>query len=231
MPNHTVNAYDRELDKLKTSIVQMAKLVRDIIEMSRQSLERTEIDFTDKTRVIDKEINLLDVAIEKHATNLLATRQPMAIDLRFITTSIKMATILERMGDIAKNIAKRANRVAGANSELSVFSHDVVIHFDKIAVVVENMISDFVVAFEQFDQEGAVTLWKRDDEVDALYHELFLLIQKEMQDDLDKIVPANQVMFAAKNFERLGDYAANLAKGVYYIASGKRLRFSEVSAE
>ncbi|MBL0318723.1 MAG: phosphate signaling complex protein PhoU [Alphaproteobacteria bacterium] len=231
MSNHTVSTYDQELNKLRGSIVQMAKLVLEIIEMSRQSIERTFINFTDKTAELDKEINQLDVIIEKHATSLLALRQPMAIDLRLITISLKLATILERMGDIAKNIAKRANRISEKEKDISLFSNEVITYFDKIAVVVENMISEVILAFEHLDQEAAVAVWKRDDDVDAHYHQLFLAIQKEMISDPRKIEQAVQVMFAAKNFERLGDYAANFAKAVYYIASGKRLRISEIEAQ
>jgi phosphate transport system protein len=147
---------------------------------------------------------------------VLALQNPMAVDLRFVTSALRIAGELERAGDLTKNIAKRSLKM-----EKYRIPEKVVTALRQIAGLVTGMLGDALSAIEARNPEIAVRVWSQDDAVDDLYHEILDTMQAEMTKDPKDILSCTHVVFAAKNFERIADYATSLAKTVYYVTSGE----------
>jgi len=146
---------------------------------------------------------------------VLALQNPLAVDLRFVTSVLKITGMLEQAGDMTKNTVKRSVRMGTYASE------DAIKKLEQMADLIDKLLGDALKAFETRDSELATQVWKSDDAIDDLYKEVITLVQKEMEQK-DRIPACTHVMFAAKNLERLADYTTNLAKTVYYINTGKR---------
>lgn len=216
LASHTLKSYDEKLESLLRLILEMGGLVRQMVLDAKDSLRHGDPKRGEAALDFDRKINALDSQIEESATLILALQNPMAIDLRFVTSAIKIAGILERAGDLAKNIIQRSPKMgAGIPSE-------VLTRLEDMADVAASMISDSLLCIQDQDQRKAANVWKRDDLVDEHYHQIFAAMQKQMQASPDNIAACTHVVFAAKNFERVADYATNLAKTVYYVASGAR---------
>lgn len=221
---HTVTSFDKELQKLTRHLLTMGDLVKELITMAVESLEKHDEELVKQAKSTYKKINELDIDVDKEATALIALWQPKAVDLRFITSSLKISSALERMGDLANNSVKRASRIT-ANVEKESLGD-----FKKVASIVSEMLDEVLQALEESDTERADRVWLRDDEVDKIYKALFNKLQAAMQASNADIPSYMQIVFAAKNFERLGDYATKLAKSVHYIISGKRPKKQKVKA-
>lgn len=221
---HTVTSFDKDLRKLTQHMLTMRDLVRDLINTAVESLEKHDDDLIKHAKSAYKKVSELDSDVDREATALIALWQPKALDLRYITSSLKISSALDSMGGLAQNIVKRASLVTGAvNNEL-------LGDFKQVASIVAEMLDEALGALEESDIERADRVWMRDDEVDEIYKALFNKIQIAMQADNAGIPSYMQVVFAAKNFERLGDYATKLAKTVHYIISGKRPKKQKVKA-
>ncbi len=169
-----------------------------------------------EAKAADKHINELDIQIEEEATIVLALQNPLAIDLRFVTSVLKITGMLERAGDLAKNTVKRSVK-------MGTFAPEPVIQkLEMMADIIVEMLDDALAAFNRKDMQKATEVWKRDQEIDDLYHEIFATMQKEMSATPANVIARTHVVFAAKNLERVADYTTNLAKTVYYVASGRR---------
>jgi len=213
---HTVKSYDEQLSELSRLIASMVGELQKLVHASREAFRsRDEARIAD-AKAADKIINQLDVQIEEAAAVVLALQNPMAVDLRFVISVLKITGMLEQAGDMAKNTVKRSVRMGTYASE------EAISRLEKMADIIEELLADALTAFETRDADLATQVWKRDDEIDDLYKEVITLMQEEMSQSKDRIAPCTHVMFAAKNLERLADYATNLAKTVYYINSGKR---------
>lgn len=213
---HTVRSYDKQLQHLSRLILNMGGEVRNMILAAKQSFRsRHESQITD-AKAADKLINELDHQIEEDATIVLALQNPLAIDLRFVTSVLKITGMLERAGDLAKNTIKRSVKMGSSAPEAAVQK------LEKMADITVQMLDDALEAFDKKDGQKAIDVWKRDEEIDELYHQIFHDMQKEMEVLPDNVTPYTHVVFAAKNLERIADYTTNLAKTVYYVASGKR---------
>lgn len=213
---HTLSAYDEELDALGDSIQEMGQLVRELIVIAAQALDEPRKDLADKAAQTDKKINALDLDIEHQATIVLALRNPMAVDLRFVTSSIKMATIWERMGDIAKKVAKRSLELGDYRPE------DSIAQLKHMSTIVTEMIDEILLAIDEVDEKKAKQITQKDEQLDVLYDTVFSQIQQEMARNPSNAPASTHIIFLAKNFERLGDYVTNLAKAVNYVSSGHR---------
>lgn len=213
---HTVSSYDGELKALNQSILDMCAKVIKQVEIAVKALQTRDQKLVDKTDRIDKEINQLEREVEDQATIVLALRNPMAVDLRFVTASLKMSTVLERMGDIAKKIAGRAMEMESVPEEAFMKKLEI------MAKVVLEMIGTVRESIDTRDLDKAKAVWARDDEMDSLYENFFREVQERMIANPKEAKNYTHIIFAAKNFERMGDYATNLAKSVNYIASGTR---------
>lgn len=213
---HTLRSYDAQLQHLMQLILDMGGEVRSQIMAAKESFRSRDEQRVADAKAADKHINSLDSQIEEEATVVLALQNPMAIDLRFVTSILKITGMLERAGDLAKNTVKRSIRMGEFAPE------PVIQKLERMADAVAEMLDSALDAFEQKDVEKAIAVWRRDEEVDDLYREIFALMQQDMERNPANVAACLHVVFAAKNLERLADYTTNLAKTVYYVVSGKR---------
>lgn len=213
---HTLKSYDEQLKHLSDLIAQMVGELRNLVRASREAFRsRDEARIAD-AKAADKIINQIDQEIEQAAAVVLALQNPMAVDLRFVISVLKITGMLEQAGDMAKNTVKRSVRMGTYASEAAISK------LEHMADLIDELLGDALDAFQTRNSELATQVWKRDDEIDDLYKEVITLMQEEIAASKDRIAPCTHVMFAAKNLERLADYTTNLAKTVYYINTGKR---------
>lgn len=194
----------------------MGKEVQDLVIAAKKSFRQRDEGKVADAKLADKHINELDLMIEEEATVVLALQNPMAIDLRFVIAIIKITGMLEHAGDLAKNTVKRSVRMGDFAPEAAI------VKLEKMADIIVEMLDGALTAFAEKNTQKAAIIWRRDKEIDALYRELVEMMQKEMASASANIIPCTQVVFSAKNLERLGDYTTNLAKIVYYVTAGKR---------
>lgn len=214
LSHHTVKAYDAKLNELLDLILQMGGRVRSLVLMVKRAMRERSAEVAAAAAAEDKEINRLEAALEQSATVILALQNPLAVDLRFVTSALKISGVLERAGDLAKNTIKRTVELGGSASE------DVLKKMDRMSDIIIEMLDETLVAVKERDADLALAVWRRDDEVDALYREAFAVAQGEMQKNPGSIPVGTHLVFMAKNLERLADYVTNVAKTVYYIATG-----------
>ncbi len=217
LSQHTLRSYDQQLQRLLQLILSMGKEVRKMILAARESFRSHDEDRVTDAKYADRIINELDQQIEDEATVVLALQNPMAIDLRFVTSVLKITGMLERAGDLAKNTVKRSVKMGAHTPE------GVIKKLERMADINVEMLDAALDAFEQKDTFKATEVWRRDEEIDDLYHEIFTEMQQTMVSDPANAMAATHVIFAAKNLERVADYTTNLAKTVYYVTSGKRV--------
>jgi phosphate transport system protein len=218
MSIHTDKAYEAELRALREKLLEMGGLVEQAIAASVRAITERDSDVAERVKTGDREINRMEVDIDGMCRRVLALRQPAASDLRFITTALKIVVDLERMGDLAVNVAERAidlNQAPplGPMHELS-----------KIADLAEAQLKKALDAFVTGDVAKAEEVMSGDDLIDALYLKIFNDMLARMMEDSKNIRRATAVMFAGKHLERFGDHAVNLAEMVVYMVRGKDVR-------
>lgn len=216
LSQHTLRSYDKQLQNLLQLILDMGGEVRQMVLAAKESFRSREENRAAEAKAADKHINELDHRIEEEATVVLALQNPMAIDLRFVTSVLKITGMLERAGDLAKNTVKRSVKMGTFAPE------PVIVKLEQMADIIVEMLDTALKAFAEKDTLKATEVWRRDEEIDELYHEIFTLMQQDMIKNPANALACTHVVFAAKNLERLADYTTNLAKTVYYVASGKR---------
>jgi phosphate transport system protein len=189
-----------------------AQLTRAVESLVRRNTELA-------TQVVqdDKRIDALETEVGQMTVRMLALRQPMAQDLREVVAAIKIASDIERIGDYAKNIAKRAI-VLSAHAPLKP-----VTSIPRMSQLALQIIKDVLDAYIEKDAEGARAAWRRDEEVDEMYNSVFREMLTYMMEDPRNIGPCTHLLFIAKNIERIGDHATNVAEIVYYLVHGKSL--------
>ena len=214
---HTLKAFDEDLDRLRALISEMGGLAEHgIIEAMRCLTER---DTDGAHRVIedDRKIDALEVETEKRVIRLIALRAPMAGDLRDVVAALKISGVVERIGDYAKNIAKRVPLLedAGKIEPLSLLP--------EMARIATQMVHDVLNAFVNRDAEAALRVCARDKAVDDFYDSIFRTLLTHMMENPHTIGQAAHLLFVAKNLERVGDHATNIAEMVYFAATGQHL--------
>jgi|CXWL01.1.fsa_nt_gi phosphate transport system protein len=216
LSQHTLRSYDKQLQHLLSLILDMGREVQDLVISAKKSFRAREESLVADAKTADKHINELDLQIEEEATVVLALQNPMAIDLRYVISIIKITGMLEHAGDLAKNTVKRSVRMGDFAPE------EVIVKLELMADIIVEMLGGALTAFAEKDTQKAAIIWRRDKEIDTLYREIIEMMQKEMAASAENVLPCTQVVFAAKNLERLADYTTNLAKTVYYVTAGKR---------
>ena len=213
-----MSIFDEELQQLKEKILKMGSLVEDAIKNSIHAL--VERDNTIARRVIDNDriVNTLDVEIDEESIRLIALRQPKAGDLRFITTAMKITTDLERMGDLAVNIAERTIEL---NEEPILKPY---IDIPRMREIAQGMTRDALDAFVRKDKQLAKDVIMRDDEVDDLKHDVLQELAFFMAQDPTTVFRAMKISFVAQYLERIADHATNIAEMVIYLVEGKIIR-------
>ena len=216
--DHIVKSYDAELAQLDQKLVQMGGLVEQILAQAFQSLERRDPQQASAAIASDKAIDRAQREIEEQAISMIARRQPMAQDLRLIVSTLKVAGDLERIGDLAKNIAKRALAIAAETQPRSLISG-----FRHMTELAMKSLKDVLDAYTARDADRALEVWRSDEQIDALYNSLFRELLTYMMEDPRNIGLCTHLLFGAKNIERIGDHATNIAETVYFLVHGKAI--------
>ena len=214
---HTVKAFDEDLDQLRGLIAEMGGLAENAITESMRTLMQRDVDGALRVIESDKKIDQLESEIERSAVQIIALRAPMADDLRDVVAALKIAGVVERIGDYAKNIAKRVHLIEDApNIEpLSLLP--------EMARIAGEMVHNVLDAFAARDAAKAVAVCERDRAVDDFYNSIFRTLLTFMMENPHNITPATHLLFIAKNIERIGDHATNVAEMVYFAATGQHM--------
>jgi len=218
MKPHTDKTYDAQLDDLRNKLLSLGGKVETEIATSVRALAERDSALAEAVINADREVNRLEVEIDEVCRRLLVLRQPAASDLRFITTALKIVVDLERIGDLAVNIAQRAIDLNQSPPLRPV--HDLT----KLAELCQKQVRAALDAFVDGDAERAEAVIKGDELLDAVYHNLFNELLALMMEDPRNIRRANSLLFVAKHLERLGDHATNVAEMVIYMVRGTDVR-------
>jgi phosphate transport system protein len=224
MAQHTDRRYEEDLVRLRQSILEMGGLVERQIHDAITALARFDRRLAETTIERDHEVNRYDVDIDEQSLHMLALHQPAARDLRFITTSLKITTDLERIGDMAVNISERAIELAERPSALQV-------DLPRMADTVRRMLRECLDAFVREDADLALAVCREDDEIDVLHREMFSYLLGRMTADPQMVVPATAQLFVSKYLERIADHATNIAEMVIFMVKGKSIRHLSVPAK
>jgi phosphate transport system protein len=220
-PQHTNRQYEVELRDLRAGLIKMGGLVESQIAEAVEALTERDTARAHATIARDAEVNRMDVENDERSIRLLALHQPAASDLRFITTSLKITTDLERIGDNAVNICERALELSGL-PQIKPY-----IDIPRMAQIAQSMVRDSVDAFMRDDPNLAEDVISRDDEVDGLNYQIYRELLSYMAEDPTIIGHATQVLFVSKNLERVADHATNIAEMVVYMVKGRTIRHME----
>jgi phosphate transport system protein len=215
---HSDRSYDAELSVLRDQISQMANSVVDMIAKSRRAFIERDGELAQEMIDFDQEIDRLEVQTDELCLGILARRQPVASDLRFIAVVLKLVTDLERIGDLCVNICER---VLELGSEDGLPLHP---ELGRMAELIESMVRDAMQAFMARDAKGAEEVIAQDREVDALNAQLFQDLLTQMVADSKTVFRATRVQAIAKHLERIGDHATNLGEMVVFLVRGKDIR-------
>lgn len=215
---HIVTSYEDELTDLARAISEMGGMVEAAISTAIEALLK--LDHATAKQVIedDRAVDDIQRQIDETAVSMIARRQPMAGDLRMIISSIHVANDLERIGDMAKSIARRTLQIDGI--KLSPQFYNGVRHMTDLTL---SQIKDALDAFANRDTAAAIEICERDEEVDALYISLFRELLTYMMEDPRNITQCTNLLFCGKSLERAGDHATNIAEAAYYLETGKNL--------
>jgi phosphate transport system protein len=216
MTEHIVSSFDADLKDLGRKVVEMGGQAERLVADSVLALVKRDAELAQKVIVLDGPVDLLQREIEEKAILTIARRQPLAHDLREIVAAMRVANDLERIGDLAKNTGKRVLALTGE------------FHPQKLVRGVEHMsgmvleqLKEVLDAYASRDDARALQVWKRDGEIDILYTSLFRELLTYMMEDPRNISLCTHLLFCAKNIERIGDHATNIAETVHYLVTGQ----------
>src|SRR6201981_354452 len=216
--DHTTKAFDVDLQELTRMVAEMGGLAEKQVADAVDALARRDTDRAQRTVAADPDIDALQAEIEEKAVLTIARRQPMAVDLRDIVGALRVSNDLERIGDLAKNIAKRVEVV---ENELRL--RKVMRGVEHMTELVLAQIKDVLDAFARRDVGKAVQVWRSDEQVDAVNNSLFRELLTYMMEDPRNISVCIHLLFCAKNIERMGDHETNIAETIYYMVEGRPL--------
>lgn len=211
---HTVRSYDSELEEVTRDILAMGGLVEAQLRSALDALVERDHELAQRIIETDHQIDDLERQVDDLATRILALRQPMAEDLRRVKTALKVASNLERMGDLASNIAKRSLTI---DSGTEIPQRE---GLKRMGAAVYGMTNDVLNAYRDENKELALSVWHQDEAIDEMYNAVFHGILTDMIADPDTIAAGTQVHFVAKNIERMGDHTTNIAEMITYMTEG-----------
>ena len=217
MGEHIVTSFDDDLIELRARIAEMGGVAETQLSLALDSIERRDSDLAEEVIGKDRRLDALEHEVERLATQIIAKRQPMAKDLRLVVSAMKLSTTLERVGDLAKNIAKRS-RALTATSPVRI-SGSVV----RMGRQAQAQLTEALDAYVKTDVDAAIAVWRRDVEIDDAYNALFRETITYMMEDPRTISLGSQLLFIAKNLERIGDHATHIAEMIHYSAKGEAI--------
>ncbi len=217
MNEHIVSSFDDVMSDLSTEIIHMGALVREQLIGALKALKRCDENLAKRIRKNDKQVDAINDDIEERVMNILALRQPLAVDLRETIAALKIARELERIGDLARNTAKRSTVII--EQEPLEGMEEIF----KMGYVAVKIVEDVMQAFETRDVEKAIAVWNADEEIDEFCNTVFTQLLSGMMIDNSNINACTQMTFVAKNLERVGDHATNIAESIHYVLTGEKI--------
>ena len=214
---HIVKSYDDELKRLTGELQHMGDLALAQLDAAIDAVMERDSDEAMKVVQADGAIDVLEQEVSHDVVRLLALRQPMARDLREILAALRIAADIERIGDYAANVAKRSivlNQSAPVQLAYAL---------PRLARIAETLVREVLAAYHDYDADRALAAWARDEELDEQYTGLFRELLTYMMEDPRNITPCTHLLFMAKNLERIGDHATNIAENVYFLVHGHQI--------
>ena len=215
MTEHTVKAFDEDITRLRGLIAEMGGLSEVSIQEALEALVKGDERLAEKVIKRDKKIDALESEVDKLAVRIIALRAPMADDLREVIAALKIAGVVERIGDYSKNIAKRTGRIEDRNR------FEPLTLLPAMGEIAAEMVHDVLTAYAARDPVVAREVIAADEKVDAFYDSIFRNLVSHMVENPSTISTAAQLLFVARNIERIGDHATNVAEMVHYAATGE----------
>ncbi|CAM1635380.1 PhoU domain [Bartonella apis] len=216
--NHTVRSFDEELGYLESKIAKMGTFASEMIEEAVNAVINNDLDLAKKVISDDMFLDETEREIDEKSVAIIAKRQPMAVDLREIIGAMRIAADLERVGDMGKNIAKRAAAIVESRQPASLYHG-----LQSFATLTLNQLKEVLDAYASRSLERIDAVRNRDEEIDAMYTSLFRELLTYMMEDPRNITACTHLLFCAKNIERIGDHATNIAEALHYIMTGTYL--------
>ena len=222
-PEHLVKSYDQELKRLRNMMTQMGGIVETQVALAAEAIMHRDAAAATRAVEEDPKVDALEREVETFVIRLLALRQPVAGDLRQIVAALKITGDLERIGDYAANVAKRSIVLAQFSLPYSLAG------LAHMARLVQEQLKSIIDALGDNDADKAIEVWRSDQVVDDIYNAMFRELITYMMEDPRNITPCTHLLFIAKNLERIGDHATNVAENLYYAVKGESL--PDVAAE
>jgi phosphate transport system protein len=214
---HIVRSYDTDIDELVNTISEMGGVAESQVADALAALTRRDVDAAERAITVDARLDALEEKVDQMSVHLFAKRQPMAQDLRLIAMSLKISNDLERIGDYAASVAKRAKRLEPGLQLNAIGS------LGRMGAMVQEMLTDVLDAYIERDDRQAMSVWHRDAEVDDFYDSLFRELITYVLEDPRTTSACIDLLFVAKNLERIGDHATNIAERIHYVLHGDRI--------
>jgi len=220
-PQHIVSAFTDELDQLSADLLRMGGLAEAMIRDASRAVVARDIALAETVIERDREMDRYQREVERNVVRMLALRQPMASDLRNVIGAIKLASGIERIGDLAKNIARRSIAVANENNRTTLRG------IERMGQAVSRMLQVALDAYQRRDPVTALAVLDQDDDIDSHYNSLLRSMLVFMAEEPDQLHTRSNFIFIVKNLERIGDHCTNIAKVVHFIATGQQVGEAE----
>ena len=214
---HIVRSFDTDIDELVNTISEMGGVAESQVADALAALTRRDAEAAERVITVDARLDALEEKVDQMSVHLFAKRQPMAQDLRLIAMSLKISNDLERIGDYAASVAKRAKRLEPGLQLNAIGS------LGRMGAMVQEMLTDVLDAYIERDDRQAMSVWHRDAEVDDFYDSLFRELITYVLEDPRTTSACIDLLFVAKNLERIGDHATNIAERIHYVMHGDRI--------
>ena len=214
---HIVKSYGQELQRLRALLTEMGGIVENQMALATQAIRTGDVEAATRAVALDGSVDALDRQVEQLVIRMLALRQPMASDLREIVSALKITAGMERIGDYAKNVAKRSIVLGEFRLPFSMAG------LLNICRLVQESLKLVIDAIGEQDEKKALQVRQSDEAIDDLYNSIFRELVTYMMEDARNITPCTHLLFIAKNLERMGDHATNIAETLYYAITGERL--------
>lgn len=214
---HTVKTYEAEIRELNAAVLEMARRTMGQLETAVRVIESGDSDLAAKLVSDDRRVDELEMEVDALTVRLLATRQPMAADLRMTVSVLKIAAELERIADYAAGMGKLVHCVDGETPA------ELTLSLRRMLDTAIGMLSDLVVAYRDLDAVLAVAVWRRDDGIDRLYGDFLNQLQLFMSRSPDRVPSGTGLLLMGRHSERIGDHLTNIAENIYFIATGENL--------
>jgi phosphate transport system protein len=217
MTDHIVKAFDEDLESIRNLIAQMGGMAEDQLGRAIDALTRRDTELAERVIADDEKLDRLEVTVEERSVRTIAKRQPMAQDLRELMVAIRIASDLERIGDLAKNICKRTIAMADHAPPRALAG------LKRMGLLALEQLKHVLDAYSRRDADRALAVWREDEGIDQLYNSVFRELLTYMMEDPRTIGMCTHLLFGAKNIERIGDHATNIAENVFYLVHGHPL--------